>query len=74
MVWRKAHDLVLAVYPFTGSFPQREMRRAERSPEESRYYHVLAQDLGYGNTEQQMRLLEEVSRLVERLRAQRSGF
>ncbi len=98
VVWRKAHEFVLAVYPFTGSFPQREtfglahqMRRAaisvpaniaegfgkrskpekarflnmaEGSLEESRYYLVLAQDLGYGNTEEQMRLLEQVSRLL----------
>src|SRR5216684_671024 len=98
VVWRKAHEFVLAVYQFTGSFPQREtfglahqMRRAaisvpaniaegfgkrskpekarflnmaEGSLEESRYYLVLAQDLGYGNTEEQMRLLEQVSRLL----------
>ena len=37
---------------------------AEGSAEESRYYLILAQDLGYGETEALMRLLEEVSRLL----------
>ena len=84
IVWRKAHELALAVYRFTGSFPRQEtyglssqMRRAavsipaniaegfrkrgradkarfmntaEASLEESRYYLILAQDLGYGET------------------------
>jgi four helix bundle protein len=98
MVWRKAHELVLAVYRFTESFPDREkfglshqMRRAavsvpadiaegfgkrsqaekarflniaEGSLEESRYYLLLAQDLGYGGTESLMAVLEETSRLL----------
>ena len=98
LVWRKAHEFVLAVYRFTDLFPQREifglthqMRRAavsipaniaegfgkrskpekarflniaEGSLEESRYYLILAQDLGYGNTEPLMRLLEDASRLL----------
>lgn len=100
LVWRKAHEFVLAVYRFTeaASFPDREkyglahqMRRAavsvpaniaegfgkrsqadkarfmniaEGSLEESRYYLILAQDLGYGNTELPMALLEETSRLL----------
>jgi four helix bundle protein len=95
VVWRKAHEFVLALYRYTNaeSFPDREkyglahqMRRAavsvpanlaegfgKRSPaekarflniaegslEESRYYLILAQDLGYGNTESRMRILEE---------------
>jgi four helix bundle protein len=37
---------------------------AEGSIEESRYYLILAQDLGYGNTQQLMTQLEEVSRLL----------
>jgi len=98
IVWRKAHDLALAVYRFTGSFPRQEtyglssqMRRAavsipaniaegfrkrgradkarfmntaEASLEESRYYLILAQDLGYGETGKLMTALEEVSRLL----------
>jgi four helix bundle protein len=84
LVWRKAHQLVLAVYSFTAAFPKEEtyglalqMRRAavsipaniaegfrrrgkadkarymnlaEASLEESRYYLILAHDLGYGDT------------------------
>src|SRR4029077_19032693 len=85
LVWRKAHEFVLAVYTLTASFPKQEtyglalqMRRAavsvpaniaegfrrrrgkvdkarfmnlaEGSLEEYRYYLILAQDLGYGNT------------------------
>jgi four helix bundle protein len=40
----------------------RFMNIAESSLEESRYYLILAQDLGYGQTEALMNLLEEVSR------------
>ena len=98
VVWRKAHEFVLAVYKYTAGFPKQEiyglsiqMRRAavsvaanvaegfrkkgradklrfmniaEGSIEESRYYLILAQDLGYGETSQLMSLLEEVSRLL----------
>ena len=98
LVWRKAHEFVLAVYPFTAGFPKQEtyglasqMRRAavsipaniaegfrrrgkvdkarfmnlaEGSLEECRYYLILAQDLGYGQTEQLMGSLEEASRLL----------
>ncbi len=98
VVWRKAHEFVLALYAFTANFPKQEtyglcsqMRRAaasipaniaegfrkhgradkvrfvntaEGSLEESRYYLILAEDLGYGNTEKLMGLLEEVSRLL----------
>jgi len=42
----------------------RYMNMAEGSLEESRYYLILAQDLGYGNTDQLTTLLEEVSRLL----------
>src|SRR6201984_1046480 len=98
LVWRKAHQLVLAVYSFTAAFPKEEtyglalqMRRAavsvpaniadgfrrrgkadkrrymnmaEASLEESRYYLILAQDLGYGDTSSLTTSLEEVSRLL----------
>src|SRR6266705_1529867 len=98
LVWRKAHELVLAVYAFTAGFPRQEtyglalqMRRAavsvpaniaegfrrrgkpekarfmniaEGSLEESRYYLILAQDLGYGDTAKLAGLLEEVSRML----------
>ena len=97
-MWRKAHELVLAVYSFTAGFPKAEtyglklqMRRAavsipaniaegfrrrgkadkarymniaEGSLEESRYYLILAQDLGYGDTSRLTTSLEEVSRLL----------
>src|SRR5215831_12517552 len=42
----------------------RFMNTAEGSIEESRYYLILAQDLGYGQTAGLMRCLEEVSRLL----------
>lgn len=42
----------------------RFMNMAEGSLEESRYYLILSQDLGYGTTERLMGLLEEVSRLL----------
>jgi four helix bundle protein len=42
----------------------RFMNIAEGSLEESRYYLILAQDLGYGETDSLMNLLEEVSRLL----------
>src|SRR5579872_3663713 len=37
---------------------------AEGSLEESRYYLILAQELGYGSTESLMDILEEASRLL----------
>jgi four helix bundle protein len=40
------------------------MNIAENSLEESRYYLIPAQDLGYGTSEERMKLLEEVSRLL----------
>ena len=42
----------------------RFLNMAEGSLEESRYYLILAQDLGYGETETLMKSLEEVSRLL----------
>ena len=108
VVWRKAHELVLAVYSFTATFPKAEtyglklqMRRAavsipaniaegfrrrgkadkarymnmaEGSLEESRYYLILAKDLGYGDTGSLTTLLEEVSRLRQRLCVCHSRF
>ena len=98
LVWRKAHEFVLAVYRLTSSFPKTEtyglaqqMRRAavsipaniaegfkrrgktdkarfmniaEGSLEESRYYLILTQDLGYAQTGVQMDVLVEASRLL----------
>lgn len=98
VVWRKAHQFVLAVYRLTGRFPSHEMyglsaqlRRAavsipaniaegftrrskadklrfmnvaQGSIEESRYYLMLADELGYGSTTELISLLEEVSRLL----------
>jgi four helix bundle protein len=42
----------------------RFMNMAEGSVEESRYYLILAEDLGYGDTKRSQTLLEEVSRLL----------
>jgi four helix bundle protein len=42
----------------------RYMNIAEGSLEESRYYLILAQDLGYGDTDRLNSALEEVSRLL----------
>jgi four helix bundle protein len=42
----------------------RFMNTAEGSIEESRYYLVLAGDLGYGETSGLMKSLEEVSKLL----------
>jgi four helix bundle protein len=42
----------------------RFMNMAEGSVEESRYYLILAQDLGYGQTSELMASLEEVSRML----------
>jgi four helix bundle protein len=98
VVWRKAHEFVLAVYAFTAGLPKQEtyglalqMRRAavsipaniaegfrrrskaekahymniaEGSLEESRYYLILAHDLGYGDTTKLASALEDVSRLL----------
>ncbi len=97
-MWRKAHEFVMGVYPFTAAFPKHEiyglsqqMRRAavsipayiaegfrrrgkadkarymniaEGSLEECRYYLILSQDLGYGDTAQLSATAEEVSRLL----------
>ena len=100
LVWRRAHEVALAVYSFTAGFPKSEayglaaqMRRsavsiptniaegfrrrgradkarfmnvAEGSLEETRYYLILAHDLGCGDSSQVTVLLEEVSRLLHR--------
>jgi four helix bundle protein len=42
----------------------RHLNIAEASVEESRYYLILARDLGYGQPADLMQLLEEVSRLL----------
>lgn len=42
----------------------RFMNLAEGSVEESRYYLILASDLGYGDASSLMASLEEVSRLL----------
>jgi four helix bundle protein len=99
LVWQKAHQLALAVYRLTASFPKQEtygltcqMQRAsvsvaaniaegfkrrgvadkarllniaQGSLEECRYFLILAEDLGYGDTKEQMIVLEEVSRFLE---------
>lgn len=41
------------------------MNIAQGSLEESRYYLILAKDLGYGNSEKLITQLEEVSKLLE---------
>ena len=98
LVWRKAHEFVLAIYKFTAHFPKPEtyglavqlrraavsipaniaegfrrrgqadkarfMNIAEGSIEECRYYLILANDLGYGDTALLKNLLEEVSRML----------
>ena len=43
----------------------RFMNLAEGSIEESRYYLILAKDLGYGDTDSLMTSLEEISRLLD---------
>jgi len=43
----------------------RFMNIAQGSIEECRYYLILAKDLGYGNGEECMGLLEETSKLLE---------
>ena len=42
----------------------RFMNIAEGSLEESRYYLILAQDLGYGSTDQLSQSLDEISRML----------
>ena len=43
----------------------RFMNIAQGSLEESRYYLILSQDLGYGETSESMMQIEEVSKLLE---------
>ena len=47
-----------------GKLTKRYMNMAEASLEESRYYLILAQGLGYGDTTSLKTSLEEVSRLL----------
>jgi len=42
----------------------RFMNTAEGSLEECRYYLIVTQDLGYAETDEQMKMLEEVSKLL----------
>ncbi|MDP2983021.1 MAG: four helix bundle protein [Candidatus Latescibacter sp.] len=99
LVWQKSHRLVLGIYSFSESFPNKEMyglisqiRRAavsvpaniaegfkkrgcndkvrfmniaQGSLEECRYYLILAKDLGYGDSINLLKQLEEVSRLLD---------
>ena len=99
IVWRKAHDFVLAVDGATAAFPRQEtyglvsqMRRAavsipaniaegfrrrgrpdkvrfmntaQGSLEETRYYLLLAHDLGYAETHDLRNALDEVGRLLD---------
>ncbi|HVX66266.1 MAG TPA: four helix bundle protein [Bryobacteraceae bacterium] len=99
IVWRKAHEFVLAVYRTTAAFPKHElyalcsqmrraavsipaniaegfrrrgpadkvrfMNNAQGSLEESRYYLVLSQDLGYGEMRPLRESLDEVGRLLD---------
>ena len=44
----------------------RFLNMAEGSLEESRYYLILTEDLGYGRAEELLKSLEEVSRLLNR--------
>lgn len=98
LVWRKAHELALAVYRISAGFPiverfglisqlrravipvpaniaegfkkrgradkVRYMNIAQGSLEESRYYLILAHDLGYCDTEQLRCSVDEVGRLL----------
>ena len=98
VVWRKAHQLVLSIYSYSGGFPKSEtyglqsqfrraavsvpaniaegfkrrtkadksrfMNIAQASLEESRYYLILAQDLGYGENDVMNGLLDEVGKLL----------
>ena len=44
----------------------RYLNIAQGSLEESRYYLILSEDLGYGKTQELFQLLQEVSRLLNR--------
>jgi four helix bundle protein len=48
---------------------ERFLNIAQGSLEECRYYLILAKDLGYGDNQQLMPQLEEVSKLLERYAA-----
>ena len=51
----------------------RLMNIAQGAVEECRYYLILSKDLGYGDNQQLMPQLEEVSKLLERYSAADSG-
>jgi hypothetical protein len=58
---------VLEVYAFTANVSQAGDIRSlatDASVEECRYFLILAQDLGYGDTQKLSVALEEVSRLL----------
>ena len=99
LVWRRAHEFVLAVYRYSQEFPRCEtyaltaqfrkaaisipaniaegfrkqgkadkvrfMNIAQGSIEECRYYLILARDLGYGDEKSLLRILEEMSRMLD---------
>ncbi|BAZ79497.1 four helix bundle protein [Sphaerospermopsis kisseleviana CS-549] len=65
IVWQKAHQFVLGVYQLTDVDKVRFMNIAQASLEECRYYLMLTDDLGYGNTSELMLKLQEVSRLLD---------
>ncbi len=81
VVWGKAHELVLATYGATMVFPKHELygltsqlRRsvvsipaniAEGSLEETRYYFILATDLGYVDCAALLARLKKVSHVLD---------
>ncbi|MGF1635128.1 MAG: four helix bundle protein [Phycisphaerae bacterium] len=107
VVWQRSHELVLAVYRLTGTFPREELfgltsqlRRAavsvpaniaeafrkdsrrdkarvfniaQCSAEETRYFLLLARDLGLAETTKLQEDLDEITRMlaayVRRIRA-----
>ena len=60
-----AANIVEGVKKKTKPDKVRYLNIAQGSLEESRYYLILAKDLGYGDTAQIMDQLEEVSKLLE---------
>jgi four helix bundle protein len=70
IVWKKAHEFVLAANIAKGFKKKGRLDKArflnmgQGSAEECGYYLILARDLGYGNTEGLSLQLEEVSKLL----------